>query len=440
MTNKVIIYTGAPASSALDWSPAGLVADFDEPIARFARLGGSESASVSVSVSADPGVISQPRAPSSAPNHAVWRSLPLEPTPARVVGFSQQFMGTAAYDAAPVPAPVGGFADFFTSAAVSFTTTTLTGEPPDISSQEQEDMDTQFYATSLAAHDQDIPASRLIAAEESQITAANTSFTTTTTSFDETTSSLIQTDNDGPVKPPLQLPPGPGAADRINNLSDIPTARHLVSIRPQTMTINLIVGIISVSPTRTITARRNKKPLHHPKIPSTHRLIEVLVGDETRAGFAVTFWLAASGDNDKDETTLTNLRTGDIVLLQNVALNVFRDKVYGSSLRRNLTRVYLLFRVSRHLDYPGDDGDGGGGYYTPADLGRAAAAAAAANTMTHPQLDKTRRVREWVVRFVGHGNGNGSRKTADAIEGEEGEESTKRRRAWDSMPPIHETQ
>jgi hypothetical protein len=391
MANRVIIYTGAPVSSALDWTPAGLVSEFDEPIARFARPGGS--------VSADPGL---PDPHASAPKHAVWRSLPLEPTRAHV-GFSQQFMG-AAFDAAPDP----GTADFFTSAAVSFTT--LTGGPSDTSSQQ--DIDTQFYETSFAAHDQDIPSSRLIAAEESQITVATTSFTTTT-SFDDTTS-LIQTD--GPVKPPLQLPAGPGAGDRINNLSDIPTARYLLSIRPQTMTINLIVGVISVSPTRTITTRKPQR-----KGPSTHRLIEILVGDETRAGFAVTFWLAGSGEVGESETIITKLRPGDIVLMQNVALNVFREKVYGSSLRRNLTRAYLLFR-------PRVDASDPGGYYAPTDLGRAAVP-----SVTHPQLDKTRRVRDWVVRFVGHGT---------AIEGEESgrEKGKDKRRAWDVMPPIHETQ
>lgn len=347
MASKIVVYTGAPESSSLDWSPTGLLAEFDGAIAGFTGLGGQ-----------------QPTVPGSVPDHAVWRSLPLENTRERAT-FSQQYASTYG-DAGH------GVAEFFATAAVSFTSNNTQG---DNTASNLDDVDTQFYETSIAAHQQDIPSSNIIGADESQITVATTSFNTTTTSF------LSEGDSIG--QPPA-LPSGPGADVRLSDLEDIPSARYLVSIQPQTMTINLVVGLISLSPARTVKTRWG----------STHRLIEVLVGDDTRAGFAITFWLPSSSDAELDETTkaLTTFRPGDVVLLQNVALNVFTNKVYGSSLRRGLTKVFLLHRA--RLD-PADPG----GYYTSAQL-RAPANRAA---VTHPQLGKARRVRDWVVRFVGQG-------------------------------------
>ncbi|KAG7286177.1 hypothetical protein NEMBOFW57_008482 [Staphylotrichum longicolle] len=130
------------------------------------------------------------------------------------------------------------------------------------------------------------------------------------------------------------------------------------------MTFNLIVGIISISQPRAVKTRWG----------ATKYLVEVLVGDETKAGFAITYWLPY---NSVDESPLAGLRPQDVVLVQNVALNVFNNKVYGSSLRKNLTKVHLLSRMK--LD-PQDTG----GYYSTSDLSFPGSA--------HPQLEKTRRL------------------------------------------------
>jgi len=348
MASKIVIYTGAPESSTLDWNPTKLLAKFDGTIAEFAGLGNQ-----------------QPTIPGSVPDHAKWRYLPLENTRS-YVDFSQQFAYTYG-DAGP------NVAEFFTTAAFSLPSNNIQGDNSITSNLD--DVDTQFYETSIAAHQQDISLSQIVGADESQITVATTSFNTTTTSF------LSEGDS---IPQPLEPPNGPDAGVRLSDLEDIPSARYLVSIQPQTMTINLVVGLISLSPARTVNTRWG----------STQRLIEVLVGDDTRAGFAVTFWLPSSSDAELDETTkaLTTFRPGDVFLLQNVALNVFTNKVYGSSLRRGLTKVLLLHRARLG---PADPG----GYYTSAQL-RAPVNRAA---VTHPQLDKARRVRDWVIRFVGQG-------------------------------------
>ncbi|KAK0743162.1 hypothetical protein B0T18DRAFT_414605 [Schizothecium vesticola] len=158
------------------------------------------------------------------------------------------------------------------------------------------------------------------------------------------------------------------------------------------MTCHLVVGLISLSPTRAVQTRFGPSPL-----------VEVLVGDDTRAGFAVTFWLGGSGSSP-----LAALRPGDVVLLRNVALNAFQGRVYGSSLRRGMTRVDLLYRAR--------EGEGEG-YYDAGDLRRAEGG--------HAQLEKTRRVRDWAVRFVGRGEAEGKGKG---------------KRGWDVMPDVDETQ
>jgi len=365
MANKVIIYTGAPENSALDWDSTHLLSDFDPRIAQFTGLTPEEG----------PGAGPNPATPSrSEPNHAAWRSLSLEkvhlPT-----GFSQKY-------------------------AVEFFTTSFHHDDGD-----SLDDISQFYEESIVAHQQQPPTSQLIAAEESQLT------TTTSSSFStENNTSFI---SNASIKPPL---PTTSAGTLLSDLADIPSAAKLLAIQPQTMTCNLIVGLITLPPPRTVKTRWG----------SSHRLVEALVGDDTRAGFSITFWLPASDSEANPDTlagTLATLRPTDIILLQNVALNVFSKRVYGYSLRRGLTRAHLLYRTKL------DAGDAGG-YYSQADL-----RSSRADTPVHPQLEKTRRVRDWVVRFVGRG-GQGEKRG----KGKEKEKNHGGARAWDLMPPVDDTQ
>ncbi|KAJ5810140.1 uncharacterized protein N7503_002358 [Penicillium pulvis] len=184
---------------------------------------------------------------------------------------------------------------------------------------------------------------------------------------------------DSPSKELLLSPPfrmnGP-----LRDLKDIPTARDLQTIVPQTISVNLVVGVIAVHPPRRVITRQWKKELD---------IIELVVGDETRAGFGVNFWLPVSVSADqtaaKAEKTyglgrsLARLRPQDIVLLRTVGLSSFRDQVYGQSLRGGMTQVDLLHRSSTdagELDKVPTNVQG--------DL---------------PQ--KVRKVREWILRFVG---------------------------------------
>ena len=365
MVNKVVIYTGAPESHALDWNPSKLLLDFEDSIAGFVGLNRNPPV---------PAIPSQP-----APMHAAWRSILLEKDHVGAGSSQQQAAVFSPYDT--------GTGEYFNA---SFTEVNDSGLDDDLISD--------FYEESIVAHQQEPVSSQLVAVEgESQIT------TTASFSSDMNTTSFISTTS---MKQPLPMP-GAGAGAHLSDLKDIPSATYILAIQPQTMTCNLIVGIISLPPPRTVKTRWG----------SSHRLVEALVGDDTRSGFAVTFWLPASSNEKEAEPlaqTLSTLRLADVVLLQNMALNVFSKRVYGYSLRRGLTRAHLLYRVKT-------DATDSGGYYTTSDLRLPEGA------LVHPQLDKTARVRDWVARFVRQGPLGEERKKGEARQGP---------RAWDVMPPV----
>lgn len=176
---------------------------------------------------------------------------------------------------------------------------------------------------------------------------------------------------------------------KLSDLKDIPTARYLQSIAPQTMTVNLVVGIIAVHPPRRVVTRQWK---------TEYDIIELVVGDETRAGFGVNFWLlpekvpgAKIQEIDQLRRSLATLRPQDIVLFRTVGLGSFRDRVYGQSLRGGMTKVDLLYRQLV-------DATDAGGFYQDGISVRS-------SNDDLPQ--KVHRVRDWVLRFVDTTEGAG---------------------------------
>jgi hypothetical protein len=363
-TTAVIILAGAPDPDALDWHSPDLLADLQEPIARFAGL--------SVPHQAEP-------SSESAQDQLAWRSIMSEnvhlPT-----GFSQQhsfFIETGWHldDSDP---------DFVN---VSFGAS---------SAGEDQDQVSQFYEHSFAAYHY-VPSSQLEAMPDD-------------TTYGESFISDEQPSFIGAARDPLPLLLKSG---HLSDLEDIPPASYLQKDNMQTATVtcNIIVGIISIAQTRTVRTRYGR----------TSSLVEVLVGDETKSGFDITFWLPADG---VEGSLLAGLRQQDVVLIQNVALNVFKNKVYGYSLRKNYTKVHLLCR--RQL-YRGDDQ----GYYGPSDL--------TASSNIHPQLAKTKKVWDWVLKFVGLGinSNNNNKATASAKRKHRHDELANP--VWD-RPPIIESQ
>ncbi|KZL64358.1 hypothetical protein CI238_03813 [Colletotrichum incanum] len=364
---RVLIFTGAPEA---DWSsPDLLLPSASVP----AATPTSHSHSTST--------------PAAAP---AWRSLTLHRQPL-VTGFSQ---------------PHGLPSDFLPPAHFFSLSLNADSEQNTTAGASQELL-SHFYDQSLALHHDlassqlpppptpsppDAPGtSRVLSTAGQQTESFNTtatdSFVTETTdSFQDTTANLTTSS----ARPPLVT------SHHLSDLEDIPAGPDLLRLAPQTVTVNLIVGIISVSEPRGVKTRWGNEL----------SLVEVLVGDETRAGFGVTFWLPPNGGGRRDPSMPTQLRRQDVVLLQNVALHVFRGKVYGQSLRKGLTRTTVLYR--RKL---GEDDEGG--YYRRRDL------EAERREGTHPQLVKTKRVWEWVLKFVG---------------GEERTHTKGKKRGWDAPP------
>jgi hypothetical protein len=298
---------------------------------------------------------------SQPPPHAVWRSVPLNRRPLHT-GLSQNH--------SILDGSFQAHRDFFTTADA------LSGDETRFfdGGEDGGALLTQFCEESLAAHN---------FMPSSQIDSLNMD-----TTEDTTTSFMTNDTNDISLQDPTHPLPSPVPL-HLSDLEDIPSAARILALSPQTVTLNLIVAVISIAQPRTVTTRWG----------TTLLLVEVLVGDETKSGFAVSFWLSS------DQATtgqVGKLRRQDVVLMENVALHVFRGKVYGQSLRKNLTRVNLLWRSE------------GGGYYHNRDLARRAAA-------RHPQQEKTRLVKDWVLHFVGRDSGAATRKRSS-------------RKSWDQPP------
>lgn len=353
MAHRVMIFAGAPDNATLDWEVEGLLQDFLEPLARFAG-------------------IYEPQPSATSPEQtvldmAIWRSIPLERA-SLGTGFSQNHEFNGYYQ---------GDQNFFSTAETQDT---------DTASQSLQE---EFYEHSLRIHD-DMPSSQLPTA----------TFSSTASSYESTHGeSFVSSIGDSTFLAQEDRTLGIGTA-HLSDLEDLPNAAYLKKIEPQTMTVNLIAGIISISEPRVVKTRW----------ASSKSLIELVVGDETKSGFSITFWI--SGDTRSlADVTLKNLRRQDIILLRNVALSHFNNKVHGHSLRKGLTRIDLLYR--RKLD----EGDVRG-FYSAKEL--------ASREQGRPQLRKTQKVREWVLQFVAGGRESqlGKRKAGG-----------KTIRSWELPPP-----
>ncbi|RDL39457.1 Uncharacterized protein BP5553_03797 [Venustampulla echinocandica] len=348
MPPRVKLYVGAPESSSLNWEDeTGLLHTFSEPFVRFSRLQHSPDISA---------VPITPDLPSTSSPHPEWRSLPLE----------RQHLATGLSQGHGWQAESQG-ASFFALSEIDSFMEDLSQKASqgnfNSSTESVEQILSQFYEESYARHE-DIVSSQIAAASDfgTSFTTDHNSFNTTEASLELSTSYMRQ---DIPASGPL------------SNLKDLPNAAYLHSIQPQVMTVNIIVGIISLPPPRLIRTRRG----------TNVELIEALVGDGTKSGFGISFWLPSSPSADGGlRSSVEALRPQDVVLMRNVALSSFRGRVYGQSLRKGWTKVHLLYRNRvDHTDI--------GGCYRSADL--------KPGGIEHPQIEKTRAVREWVLRFVG---------------------------------------
>lgn len=356
-STSLLLFTGAPRSRTLDWGNPEFLDAFSEPFYRFAGWPTRED-----NVHTSP-----------FPFYPPWRSIPL----------TRQHLATGHSQVPGWPA-----ASFFTTSDVwSFIheRSPALGDLSQITTSESaEEVLSQFFEQSYARHN-DIISSQVatVSGTGLPLQSSDSSYSTTSSSTSQPLESFLRS---------KEIP----LCGNLSDLKDIPTALYLNSIHPQTVTVDLIVGVISVQSPKLIKTRHSVDV----------ELIEVLVGDETKSGFGINFWLppseAVQGDMRK---VLSGLRPQDVVLMRNIALSSFRGKVYGQSLRRGLTKIHLLYR--NRIDRTDS-----GGCYKAADL----ASTTALDSRIDIQIKKTAKVRDWGLRFVNPGVKNrGGRKQESSV-------------------------
>ncbi|TKA65255.1 hypothetical protein B0A55_11385 [Friedmanniomyces simplex] len=300
MSSHAILLAGAPEASDLDWDGTDLLASFNTPVKRFL---GHQAA---------PQQTAQHEASTQPHPSAKWRAAP---------------MNKLAQDAT-VPEPEDLPQTQFLSLDIN-----------DDAAEDQERL--RFLEHSLALLS-NLDSSQIAAPEDTTAFASTFSFATATTgtSFNTTYGSFSPSAT-SPAKAGNTAPPAPlNLRGDITDLKRLPPADHVTRIQPQTMTVNLLAAVISISPPRTVSLRKRTGEME---------ILELLLGDETRAGFGVTFWLAPVDSQqakqqqqhhqrDDIRSALQQLRAGDVVVAQNVALSTFNGCVYGQSLSRKFAR------------------------------------------------------------------------------------------------------
>ncbi|KAL9136398.1 MAG: hypothetical protein Q9175_002384 [Cornicularia normoerica] len=353
---RVIFLTGAPLQSSLGWTEEELCAPLQPGFTERKAIDCTGRSST------------YDKAPS-------WRFLSLE-KPHLPTGLTQISRGDLTFEDCGC---INDETTFLSPTELSFITADpneYSSERSQISDSEQEDVFTQYYEQSFAIHE-NIPSSQIVGVE-----SLDESFVTEPENFSIAFSASSQSHLAG------QLTRSRLTLSHLSDLKDMPNAAYLRSITPQTMTVNLVVGIISISHPRTIKTRKGGRSIE---------LVEILVGDDTKAGFGINIWLPPAQESNHSalqngdlRTPTLQLRPQDVVLAKTVALSSFRDKVYGQSLRRGMTTLDLLYRNVV-------DGDDARGAYSAAELEQGA--------VNEPQVRKVRDVKDWVMRFVGGNTG-----------------------------------
>lgn len=226
---------------------------------------------------------------------AAWRILPLKRKHLHT-GFSQ-------YPDVHTPViPEAG-----PSASMSYSSTSASSAAGD-----------DDLSRSFAAHN--IPSSPVADPLDLTVSFATTD---TTTSFN----SLV------PLSPPPKI-----KTAALVNLGNLPTANYVGSIKLK-IRVSIIAGITHIFPQRTFT----------PKYSNTVRSKQTLVvGDETAVGFKIDLWLPPGPLSFAGKTfmdTVELLRVGDVINVQNMVLGVWDNQVNGATVRKDQTRIELVYRT-----------------------------------------------------------------------------------------------
>ena len=353
----MIFLTGAPASSALDWGEecldAPLLEAFQNRHDRQDRQSHGEANMATL------------------PNQPAWRFLPLA-TKHLPSGLTQEsvYMDQNLADSTLADNETS----FLTATDLSLLPNDSILEGTQVSLRSESSSDdvlSQFYEHSFTVHEH-MPALNVM-----------TPFSLADEAL-KSPSERVLNDQEPPGSSLTRAKP---RSSRLSTLREIPNAAYLRSLEPQTMTVDLVVGILHISQPRSIKTRRDSRWVE---------LVEMTVADDTKAGFAISIWLSQvkpsnprKAQEQELHSIVTRIRPRDIVLVKNLALASFQKKVHGQSLRKANTTLDLLYRtvVDSH-DEPGA--------YSLRELD--------GNDASDVQLGRVKKVKEWVMSFVGSGS------------------------------------
>ena len=335
---RVIFLAGAPSASSLSWDETSLTASLGSPFRSDQHDHRHRASSV---VSPRPSWRSVETAPAETARRRTTASRIRDDLDwdesAESLGFSDNGLP---------PSPTTGFRPNMVNVA---STAELLGE---------EDA-TELFQHSFAAHD-----------EASTFLTASSQDTGDSWSSAGVEDSFISTQD-------MRTPP---RAFHLTQLQAVPDAVYIHSIAPQTMTVDLVVGVVSITTPKSITVRKASRQIE---------MIEMVVGDETQPAFRISVWLPygikAGTEAASLNSTVRRLRPHDIILANNIGLCAFRDIVHGQSLRRDLTSLQILHR-------PGTHGANCQGYYSAAEF--------QSGNSSDPCLQRARAVKDWLIGYV----------------------------------------
>lgn len=193
--------------------------------------------------------------------------------------------------------------------------------------------ESEFVYHSLIFNDT-LLSSQIVEVQAADLTTTSQSFLST--SIDSTTSADLESfQHSNTDRPILQVP----SSLQLTTLGALPNAAQLRRIYPQTPTPNLICVLTAPPEDREVFVKKRGYKM---------RLREIIVADNTKSAFKVSFWQKPSKGSENQnplDQTLQRITTGDILLLRNVALNAFRDEVFGQSLNVSITRVKTSIEI-----------------------------------------------------------------------------------------------
>ncbi|CAK7226188.1 hypothetical protein SBRCBS47491_006146 [Sporothrix bragantina] len=180
---------------------------------------------------------------------------------------------------------------------------------------------------------------------------ANDSFDETTQSFSQSTSfSLLSTVPPLPTDIPHWQP--------LTNLVDVPSASYLLSLAPQTVTVNLVVAIVSVGVPRVIDKNNGNRNSNNRRDRRPVSLVELVVGDETGSGFGLTIWMDGGGGQQQQTTHIA--AAAHLRVKEDSGLPVAWQLLEKTARVRDWALQYVLVDGHRF-----DSGDGGASQNNP---------------------------------------------------------------------------